>query len=58
MKIEIKLNFLPWNEFRFDYKFPEEMPKSEPKPINESRVCLDPPVEVSLEPTSQVVIHQ
>ncbi|USG99843.1 hypothetical protein K1720_10220 [Thermococcus argininiproducens] len=58
MKIEIKLNFLPWNEFRFEYKFSEKTPKSKPKSINEPRVCLNPPIEVSLEPTTQVVIHQ
>lgn len=63
MNIEIKVNILPWNEFKEEYKFPEILPKRREVEFTKQHpeicldppveVCLDPPIEVSLEPISQ-----
>lgn len=55
MNIEIKVNILPWNEFKAEYKFPVGEQK-EPEVISEPRVCLEPPIDVSLKPTSEPYI--
>lgn len=55
MNIEIKVNILPWNEFKFEYTFPQQE-REETELPTEPTVCLEPSIEVSLEPTSEPAI--
>lgn len=53
MNIEIRVNILPWNELRAEYKFPEE-----PAEIKEKSILIpsDLTIDTPAQPTSEPYI--